>query len=64
MSSVIEVPPALPAAAWSPSPALVVAIPVASCVLASPSYAMRASPIRAGPRTASEHCAELQVFRC
>jgi hypothetical protein len=64
VSSAIEVPPALPAAALRPAPVLAGAIPVASYVAASPSCAVRASPIRAGPRTASEHCAKLQVFRC
>lgn len=63
VSSALEVPPALPAAS-SPSPALAVAVPVASYVPASPSSAVRASPIRAGPRTASELCVKLQVLRC
>jgi hypothetical protein len=62
-SSAIEIPPAVVAVA-PPAPALTVAIPSASYAPVLPQRAVRTSPIRAGPRTASATCARLQVFRC
>jgi hypothetical protein len=59
----LEVPPALPARAAA-APAIVVPTPLASYPPASPARASRASPIRAGPRPASDTCARLQVYRC
>lgn len=64
VSTAIEVPAALPPAACSPLPALAVATRGASLTPASPPCTVRASPIRAGPRAASEICVRLQVFRC
>jgi hypothetical protein len=62
-SGAIEIPPAVVAVA-PPAPAPTVAIPSASYAPVLPQRAVRVSPIRAGPRTASATCAKLQVFRC
>lgn len=55
----------MPVGMPAPPPAIIVpARPVDSYIRVAAPAPLRASPIRAGPRTASDTCVRLQVFRC
>ncbi|MFO0757771.1 MAG: hypothetical protein U0359_14850 [Byssovorax sp.] len=60
----VEVPVALPASAVLPAVIVAQVLRAPALLDTERPAVLPASPIRAGPRTASEACVYLQVFRC